>query len=282
MAIIPKIYNDAVVAIGCRESGELKWLATGFVVARKNENGGYNTFVVTNRHVLDDDCKELIFRFNIHGKIKAKDYPIITKKDNDEKLFSVHSDPNVDVACMMLNAKILANDLGGISAFALDTMSLNYNEMIDNEIIEGALVYTLGFPSGIVGLNSKMPLCRLGCISRITEKYGNEGYLLDIQNFPGSSGSPVINKLENNFLEGTKCYNSTKLIGIISAYLPYKDYLYSQQTGELVQITQENSGIAKVYTVDAIKATVELEVERVKQKEKVVQANKVDPIVENK
>ena len=58
MAIIPQIFNDAVVAIGATdEKGEKKWLATGFVVARKNENGGYNTFLVTNKHVLECGLK---------------------------------------------------------------------------------------------------------------------------------------------------------------------------------------------------------------------------------
>ena len=69
MAIIPQIYNDAVVAIGVmKKDGSKAWCATGFVVARKNEDGGYNTFLVTNKHVLDDGSKIILLRFNIAEK----------------------------------------------------------------------------------------------------------------------------------------------------------------------------------------------------------------------
>ena len=60
MAIIPQGYSDAVVAIGTiNNQGNKVWFATGFVVARKHELGGYNTFLITNKHVLDTGNKQI-------------------------------------------------------------------------------------------------------------------------------------------------------------------------------------------------------------------------------
>ena len=95
MAIIPQIYNDAVVAIGAlKKDGSKVWYATGFVVARKNEEGGYNTFLVSNKHVFDDGSKSILLRFNISGKIDAKDYAtnmsiIATVDNSDDNDFEV-------------------------------------------------------------------------------------------------------------------------------------------------------------------------------------------------
>lgn len=281
MAVIPQIYNDAVVAIGgIKKDGSKAWYATGFVVARKNEDGGYNTFLVTNKHVLDDGSKILLLRFNISGKIEAKDYAATLLDAEGNKKFSIH--PQSDVACLLLNQSILSTDLGKLSAFDLEELALTREQMVENEVIEGSIVYSLGFPSGLVGVDSKVPLCRMGCISKIKEPYDANGYLLDIQNFPGSSGSPVINRIEVNHLQGTKVYNSTKLIGIMAKYIPYRDVLVSRQTGLEMQILQENSGIAVAYDVNSIKETVEMEFSRIKASTNKVEANATDPVIEEK
>lgn len=278
MAIIPQIYNDAVVAIGAlKEDGSKVWYATGFVVARKNEDGGYNTFLVSNKHVFDNGSRNILLRFNISGKIDAKDYTATLIDAQENKRFSVH--PESDVACLLLNQSILSTDLGKLSAFDLEELALTREQMIENDVIEGSIIYSLGFPSGLVGVDSKVPLCRMGCISKIKEQYDANGYLLDIQNFPGSSGSPVINRIEANHLQGTKVYNSTKLIGILAKYIPYHDVLISRQTGIEMQIIQENSGIAVAYDVNSIKEVVEMEFARVKSLTVKVEANATDPTI---
>ena len=271
MAIIPRFYKDAVVAIGIRNSRtKILWIATGFVVARANESGSYNTFLITNKHVFEKEDgtvpnRSLVFRFNLKDSINAKDYDVEIMSEDGKKFYSVHKNKKTDVAAMIINPNVLMHDLGDLSVFPLDNISLTRQEMIDNEVVEGALVYMLGFPSGIVGLNSKAPLCRLGCISRITEPSPDGDYLIDIQNFPGSSGSPIINRIELNHLTNTKSFNKTALVGIVSAYLPYQDTLISSQTGKPMEILNENSGLAIVFDVDSIKQTVEIESARNKK-----------------
>lgn len=164
MAIIPQIYNDAVVAIGeLRSDGSKVWYATGFVAARKNEDGGYNTFLVSNKHVFDNGAKSILLRFNISGKIDAKDYTAALIDADGNKEFSVH--PESDVACLFLNQSILNTDLGKLSAFDLEDLALTREQMIENIVIEGSIIYSLGFPSGLVGIDSKVPLFRMGCIT---------------------------------------------------------------------------------------------------------------------
>ena len=74
-------------------------------------------------------------------------------------------------------------------------------------------------------------------------------------------------------------YNSTKLIGIMAKYIPYRDVLLSRQTGIEMQIVQENSGIAVAYDVNSIKETVEMEFARVKALTVKVEANSTDPAI---
>lgn len=282
MAIIPQFFKDSVVAIGTIDK---RWIATGFIVARKNENGGYNTFLVTNKHVFEDKngkpkLSDVTIRFNLINKIDAKDYLIKLIDSHEIKQYSVHPNPSTDVACKLINPTVLEKDLGGLSAFVFEnSISLTQNEMLQNGITEGSIVYMLGFPSGIVGLNSKVPLCRMGCISNISEPNGNNSFFVDIQNFPGSSGSPIINRPELVSLKGTNSYERTSLVGIISAYVPYEDSLVSLQTGKVMQKLSENSGIAIAYNVDSIRETVEIEFQRVSNK-KVILPNKENPKVE--
>lgn len=261
MALIPEPYMDAVVALGIKNNTTKRWVATGFLVGKQVAEG-YKIYLITNKHVFAG-TKDMVVRFNIPHQVEAKDFDISLVGENDIKLYSVHPDEQVDVACMYINGVTLEKQLGTVSCFVLGENTLSRSEMIENEITEGSLIYTLGFPAGLVGLQSKAPLCRMGCISRIKEPVNSSGFLLDTQNFPGSSGSPVINRLESNRLQGSKCFNKTCLIGIIAAYIPYKDVLVSKQTGETMQINQENSGLAIAYTVDAIREVISVEDARV-------------------
>ena len=267
MAIIPEFFNDAVVVLGVVQGENKSWCATGFLVGRKVAEDSYRIFLVSNKHVFQGN-KVMIARLNLPHETVAKDFLIQLINDTGEKVYSEHPDPLVDVACVYIDGLIMQRELGKISCFILENHALDRKEMLDNEITEGALVYTLGFPVGLVGLDTKVPICRLGCISKIKEPVNNKGYLIDTQNFPGSSGSPVINRLEAIYLKGSKHYDRTSLVGIIAAYIPYEQQLVSSQTGKLMQITQENSGLAIAYSVDAIKEVLELESNRIKTEQK--------------
>lgn len=66
-------------------------------------------------------------------------------------------------------------------------------------------------------------------------------------------------------VQNTPSNTSVNLIGILSAYIPYRDTLVSRQTGQPVMIREENSGLTIVHPVDRIKEVVEMEWRRNEQ-----------------
>ena len=178
-------------------------------------------------------------------------------------MYSAHEHDGTDIVAIRIEPQVLINDRSIWGAFDLEEHALTLEQMQMTGVDEGTLVYSLGFPMNIVD-KIKAPICRLGCISRIFDafllaKKGKPIYLVDAQTFPGNSGGPIVNRPEQISITGTVHNESANLIGILSSYIPYKDTLVSQQTGEARMIQTENSGLTIVHPVDRIKEVVELE-----------------------
>lgn len=101
---------------------------------------------------------------------------------------------------------------------------------------------------------------RLGCVARNSKTQVDESFniLVDIQNFPGNSGSPIITRPEIVAIEGTKALNKSVLLGIVHSYFPYQEELLNTQTKKIVEIRSENSGIALVHPVEYIREVIDL------------------------
>ena len=83
----------------------------------------------------------------------------------------------------------------------------------------------------------------------------------ELNSSPGNSGGPVFAKPV--FVSyGDKPRIDSKLIGMVSGYLPYRDTAYSRQTGRPKIVFEENSGLAEVVPIDAIQKTISLAVSR--------------------
>lgn len=80
--------------------------------------------------------------------------------------------------------------------------------------------------------------------------------------FPGNSGGPVINRPDVTAIQGAPHNESCNLIGVVSAYIPYREVLYSKQTGMVRMLQEENRGLTIVHPVDRIIEVVEMERER--------------------
>lgn len=72
----------------------------------------------------------------------------------------------------------------------------------------------------------------------------------------------IISKPENIYTAIGVNYMPAKLLGVLSAYIPYRDVLISQQTQETKMVQTENSGLTIVYPVDRIKEVVLLDWDR--------------------
>ena len=112
---------------------------------------------------------------------------------------------------------------------------------------------------GLVNNNSGVPICRLGCIARMSEDQIKDSgnMLVDIQNFPGNSGSPIVLRPEALSIQGTKALDRSVLVGIIHSYIPYEETLINSQTKRPVEIRSENSGIANAHPVEYIREIID-------------------------
>ena len=270
MALIPNFFIESVVTISIINNNNQKsCIGTGFLVGDLMENSQsvkkYGLYLITNKHVVKNQ-KRIFIGFNQNGGINSYDFPAELLNQNNHKLYSEHVNPKVDIIALSINAGFLNNMNAKYHFFPLEE-SLTLSDMQSSGVFEGDLVYSLGYPLNLVNTSQKNPICRLGCISRISDLYipGNPevNFLVDAQSFPGNSGGPVILRPELVAVKGSSPQPKAALLGILHSYIPYTDGLISQQTGEVYSIMKENSGLTNVHPVDYIKQTVLIERQRV-------------------
>ena len=266
MALIPPFSFNCVVAIGLRKSPEHappRWVGTGTLVGRlfkkdENNQSQYHVFIVTNRHVIEDQ-PSMVIRFNPLGDDPAKDYDIPLFDKSGKRLWSEHPGKLMDVAVIGINADFLKAEGVSYDYFQSDNHLMTLPEMADNGVSEGDSIYVLGFPMGIVDQDRQFVIARSGIIARIrdTLEGHKKDFLVDAFVFPGNSGGPVLYKPEIISISGTKSVAKPALIGIVSGYMTYKDTAVSKQTGNTRVVFEENSGLAAVVPVDYILETIE-------------------------
>lgn len=256
VAIIPKFFFDAVVAVGITGETDVKWIGTGFLVGRKEPStDSYTIFLITNYHIIENK-QTIVVRFNQKNTNSCKDYKIALI-DAEKANYSRH--PIADLIAIQISPSFLDANNSEFSWFALDKHALTLKVMEDTDVIEGSIVYSLGFPINMIGDSRKTPVCRIGCISRITDLFDSSEpteYLIDLQAIPGNSGAPVINRPESISIQGTSRNSSANLIGIISGTI---DYSEECESVECPLEHEKNSGFAIVHPVDTIISVVERE-----------------------
>ncbi|MDY2985513.1 MAG: serine protease [Synergistes jonesii] len=258
MALIPQFFINSVVSIGISNNSHTAWIGTGFFCVRKvDKDGNVIPFLVTNRHVLERQ-NTIILRFTDKSNGNLKEVPAPLSK-NGNVIYKLHPNSKIDIAVLPLNGKFIVDNNLEFNAFDIDENALTTEELRKEGVDEGSLIYMLGYPMGLVNVNSKLPICRLGCVARMSEEQIQEtgNLLVDIQNFPGNSGSPIVTRPEMMAISGTKALDRSVLLGIVYSYIPYRENLVNQQTREIVETRSENSGIALVHPVEQIRQVVD-------------------------
>ena len=270
MAIIPPFFMDAVVSLGVNHPGEPNkklWVGTGFLVGRKETNDPNHStiYVITNKHVIENQPM-LYVRFNHVGNTGVEDLPMPLIHKDGSPLFSLHPNMLVDVVAIQIIPMVIIQNNLSLNYYDLDDHTVTLKKIKKTGINEGSLIYALGFPMNLVHDSIRTPICRLGCISRVADAFSNPTkatqFLVDAHTFPGNSGGPIISRPENIAIQGTPVNSKANLIGILSAYIPYREVLYSRHSGRDRMIQEENSGLTIVHPVDRIKEVVELEWQR--------------------
>jgi S1-C subfamily serine protease len=255
MALVPPFFLDCIVAIGLITDTGTQWNASGFLYGEFLETSGdkkrYEIYLVTNRHVVESKEKQLVLRFNPETETAAREFPINLKHDGFPIWLS-HPDKEIDVAVIPINAQLLKHEGIKFNYFRSDEHVLNRKDAHKVGLTEGDGVFVLGFPMGFVGGSRNYPIIRQGAIARIRDTLAgsNKEFLVDTTIFPGNSGGPVVTKPEIVSIEGTKSYGSSKLLGIVQSYVPYRDVAVSMQTKTARIIFEENSGLASIVPID--------------------------------
>jgi len=268
MALIPPFFIDCVVAIGIETKQNdkpiKKWIGTGFLFGKYLSSNSdnpkqktYKTFLVTNRHVLQNQAR-IIMRFNPQNGQAATDFPAILKKPKGEILWTGHPNKAIDVGIVSINLGAIEKAGMKYGVFKSDTDILLKQQMQELQVSEGDFLYVLGFPMGMMPSDRQHVLVRSGIIARIRDLYENRSssYVVDSFVFPGNSGGPVVYKPEVVSIHGTTPIKRAALIGIVKSYIPFRDVAISQQTKRPRVIFEENSGLANVETVDKIMETI--------------------------
>lgn len=272
MALIPPGFLNAVVPIGVSDStvsGGIKWTGTGFLYGlfdRKidDTNSSYTLFIVTNKHVLQG-LKKVWVRFNRqNGGHEDIDVPLVAR--NGRLYWGQHA--RADVGAFFINGQELARNNLIFHIFRSNLDAYRISKLKSEQVTEGDGLFLLGFPLGIVALEGHNVICRGGNIARIQDLLNGteEVFLADAAVFPGNSGGPVLLKPDAIAIQGTKAHTQAALVGLVQAYVPYKDVAISQQTGNPRVIFEENTGLSLVIPVDFIHRVTQQLTKRLRQR----------------
>lgn len=260
MSLIPSFFKNSVVSIGTRnKEGHVIWTSTGFFVVRRIDQQNLRPFLITNRHVFESR-NTMVIRMKEKGTENLKELDVAIIDKEGKPLYKLHHNEKIDVAVLPLNGSYIMSNNLEFPAVNIDENAMTSYELRNAGANEGSILYMLGFPMGLVNEHSSEPICRMGCVARISETQITEqqSILIDIQNFPGNSGSPIFTKPEFVSIEGTPALGKSVLLGIVHSYIPYQESLVNQQTGNIVEIRSENSGLAKAHPVEYIKEIIDL------------------------
>jgi hypothetical protein len=184
--------------------------------------------------------------------------------DNDpegsDPMWVAHPDPDVDVAVTgMLHGHF--KQLGYVERLVPlhSTQAFTLDRLQELNVTEGDPVAVVGFPMELVTLPRSRPIMRTGCIARISDLYDQGGsiMLLDVHVFPGNSGGPAFLMPQVISVTDQPPCDEGGLLGIVSAYVPYRDVAISPQTGRPRVVFEENSGLTIVHTVDSIHEAID-------------------------
>jgi S1-C subfamily serine protease len=270
MSLISANMLKCIVSIGYRKRDDQSavWCGTGFlygdfVKVLDETTHQYDNYLVTNNHVFNAILLEGYLKCIVQMNPIGTDQAIVfdcTIGDTDLKpVWTIHDDDNIDLAIIKINPSVLKINNIEHFIFRSDIDVLFKQDMINEHVCEGDDVIVMGFPMGLVDVFRSYPIARGGIIARIQDtKIGiSSTFLVDVQIYPGNSGGPVILRVVSDHLTGTHPHNSPKLIGIVKQYIPYRDYAKSMQTGSILMVSEENSGLAVVEVCDSLKSIIE-------------------------
>lgn len=270
MARLLPIHLDAVVSIEVADAQGTVSIATGFLFGRKTGekdqegNDLSRVFLVTNRHVFEDVAtgqylEKVFLRFNMTGGQASRSYEVNLLDAGNKPIWIRHPSDAADIAVLSINAKMLRDEGIRFFFFVEDLHSYLMKDREDLGIATGDGVFVLGFPMGIRGAAQNFVIARKGIIARLDEEVLREHYyFVDVAAYPGNSGGPVVIQAEIQSVGGTKAVNQTRLIGVVSQGITYREVAVSQRTRQPRIVFEEQAGLVKVVPIDSVVEAIDI------------------------
>jgi trypsin-like peptidase len=273
-----KILNEAflrsTVLISFDVGPNTQSSGTGFFLFRPLTADKGHVLLITNRHVLPPTGAEKAIQIRVtvgsgdRATVRLVEVPVVRKDGKYVPIVRLHPNPEFDVAAINVTETIVKQNIQG-SWLPLDLLSTP--DRLKNEgITIGDEIFLLGYPDAIFDPRNVSPILRTGVIATVPhegyafndalrKKFGLpdriDGFLVDANVFPGSSGSVVILKQQPTTIgmAGETVVSAAKkvpyVLGLISGSIPITDRALG---------TTQRMGLGVVYSAEAIKAVVNL------------------------
>jgi Trypsin-like peptidase domain len=249
---------------------------TGFLLFGDVGFSKAKVYLITNRHLLPPEghAKDIQLRLVVRendgaAKIEEISVPIVGKDGKYLPSVRLHPDPATDVAAVNIATAAFGAKFQSLieaiktGKYLNSSMLLPTKKMSAEGIGVGSQVYVLGFPAAIFDPRNVSPVLRVGVIStdpqdgfnfnqelRRTQNFPEhiDGFLLDANIYPGSSGSLVVQATENHGCSNKDAAPHQYILGIVSGSIPIFDaslHSYSR------------IGLGMVYSADTIREVLE-------------------------
>jgi hypothetical protein len=248
-------------------------VGTGFFLFRPTTEYRGQVLLITNKHVLppEGSARSIKIRVTVSTGEKAAvqfvEVPIVGADGKYLPTVRLHPNPGFDVAAVNVTEAIVMHSIQGVW---IPVGLLSTPERLKNEnITVGDEVYLLGYPSAIFDARNASPILRTGVIATVPaegyafndtlrQQFGLpdriDGFLVDANVFPGSSGSVVILKQQSTTIgpNGETMISDSKkvpyVLGIVSGSIPINDSALG---------SNERMGLGIVYSAEAIRTVAE-------------------------
>lgn len=231
-------------------------MGTGFFVAVPGAAGSQYGYLVTAKHVLKEPDGS--FRQKINIRLNKKDgeiefIPLDITKDGKTLVWE-HTDKSVDIAVLPCLPDTAKYDYKAIPATMLTTQE-SFKEL---NIAEGSDIFFAGLYTGYYGARRNSPIIRFGRVAMLPEdkitfeanKPPEQLYMLEIQSYPGNSGSPVFFFLGSDRTPGSIVIGppALRLAGVMKGFFGNLSPIAFLKTTDSigVPVTNQNTGIAAV------------------------------------
>ena len=221
---IYRAFLNCTVLISTKVTPKEYKQGTGFLVERRIANPRINVystkkynlakiFLVTVKHVLprEGEKQSITIRVNTQfdnrPEVREIRVPIIG--DNGRYLPSVRvNDKNFDVVAVDITREVTGNNIEGV--WLPYDIFITKDKLIAAGVTVGDEVFLLGYPAAIFDPRNVWPILRKGIISTVPsegyafndglkKRFGLpdqiDGFLVDANVFPGSSGGPVASSI---------------------------------------------------------------------------------------